>query len=54
MKTRASAHDAQIREFEITADGFVVGDHFAADQDLACEDSVAVRRLGAVRGVSER
>jgi circadian clock protein KaiC len=35
MKTRASAHDAQIREFEITADGFVVGDHFAADQDLA-------------------
>ncbi|HEX6580831.1 MAG TPA: ATPase domain-containing protein [Actinomycetota bacterium] len=35
MKTRASAHDAQIREFEISADGFVVGDHFAADQDLA-------------------
>ena len=34
MKTRASAHDPQIREFEITADGFVVGDHFAADQDL--------------------
>jgi circadian clock protein KaiC len=35
MKTRASSHDPQIREFEITADGFVVGDHFSADQDLA-------------------
>ena len=35
MKTRASAHDPQIREFEITADGFVVGDHFDAAQDLA-------------------
>jgi circadian clock protein KaiC len=35
MKTRASAHDPQIREFEITGDGFVVGEHFAADQDLA-------------------
>lgn len=34
MKTRASAHDPQIREFEITSNGFVVGDHFAADQDL--------------------
>jgi circadian clock protein KaiC len=35
MKTRASAHDPQIREFDITTEGFVVGDHFAADQDLA-------------------
>ena len=35
MKTRASAHDPQIREFEITADGFVVGNHFPADQDLS-------------------
>lgn len=34
MKTRASAHDPQIREFEITSNGFVVGDHFAAEQDL--------------------
>lgn len=34
MKTRASAHDPQIREFEITTDGFVVGDHFSAEQDL--------------------
>jgi circadian clock protein KaiC len=30
MKTRASAHDHQVREFEITSDGFVVGDHFPA------------------------
>ena len=35
MKTRASAHDPQIREFDITGDGFVVGDHFAVGQDLA-------------------
>jgi circadian clock protein KaiC len=35
MKTRASAHDPQIREFEITANGFVVGNHFPAEQDLA-------------------
>jgi circadian clock protein KaiC len=35
MKTRASAHDPQIREFEITSNGFVVGDHFSAEQDLA-------------------
>jgi circadian clock protein KaiC len=34
MKTRATAHDPQIREFDITSDGFVVGRHFAADQDL--------------------
>ena len=34
MKTRASAHDPQIREFEITSDGFVVGDQFSPDLDL--------------------
>lgn len=34
MKTRASSHDPQIREFEITSDGFVVGEHFPAEQDL--------------------
>jgi circadian clock protein KaiC len=35
MKTRASAHDPEIREFDITSDGFVVGEHFSADQDLS-------------------
>jgi circadian clock protein KaiC len=34
MKTRASAHDPQIREFEITSDGFVVGDQFSPEVDL--------------------
>jgi hypothetical protein len=34
MKTRASAHDPQIREFEITSDGFVVGDQFSPELDL--------------------
>jgi circadian clock protein KaiC len=34
MKTRASAHDSQIREFEITSEGFVVGEQFSVDQDL--------------------
>lgn len=35
MKTRASAHDPEIREFEITSDGFIVGDRLSADQDLS-------------------
>jgi circadian clock protein KaiC len=34
MKTRASAHDPQIREFEITSNGFVVGEQFAPELDL--------------------
>ena len=34
MKTRASAHDPQIREFEITSEGFVVGDQFSPELDL--------------------
>ena len=35
MKTRASAHDPQIREFEITSEGFVVGDQFSPETDLS-------------------
>jgi circadian clock protein KaiC len=34
MKTRASAHDPHIREFEITSEGFVVGDQFSSEVDL--------------------
>lgn len=34
MKTRASAHDQNVLEFEITSDGFVVGDQFSAEVDL--------------------
>ena len=34
MKTRASAHDNEVREFEITSDGFVVGDEFSAETSL--------------------
>jgi circadian clock protein KaiC len=34
MKTRASAHEPEIREFEITSDGFIVGEQFSSDQDL--------------------
>jgi circadian clock protein KaiC len=34
MKTRGSAHDPAIREFEITSDGFVLGEEFAPDQSL--------------------
>jgi circadian clock protein KaiC len=34
MKTRASAHDPHIREYEINSNGFVVGDQFSPEQDL--------------------
>lgn len=34
VKTRASAHDPRIREFEITSRGFVLGEQFATDQSL--------------------
>lgn len=34
MKTRGSAHDPRIRQFEITSEGFVLGDQFSADQTL--------------------
>lgn len=34
MKTRGSAHDPRILEFEITPSGFVLGERFAADQSL--------------------
>ena len=32
LKSRASAHDPEIREFEITPDGIVLGDPIAGDQ----------------------
>ncbi len=31
LKSRASAHDPEIREFEITPDGIVLGDPIASD-----------------------
>lgn len=34
LKTRGSAHDPQIRQFEITADGFALGQHFQPEQSL--------------------
>ena len=35
MKTRASAHDPRILEFEITSNGIELGEQFADDQSLA-------------------
>ncbi|HWF14901.1 MAG TPA: ATPase domain-containing protein [Acidimicrobiales bacterium] len=35
LKTRGSAHDPRIRQFEITSDGLSLGDQFLADQSLA-------------------
>ena len=32
LKSRASAHDPDVREFEITPDGIVLGDPIAGDQ----------------------
>jgi circadian clock protein KaiC len=34
LKTRGSAHDPQIRQFEITADGFCLGKQFQPEQSL--------------------
>jgi circadian clock protein KaiC len=34
LKTRGSAHDPQIRQFEITAQGFSLGKHFQPEQSL--------------------
>ena len=34
LKTRGSAHDPLIRQFEITSAGFTLGDRFLADQSL--------------------
>ena len=34
VKTRASAHDPRIREFEITSEGIGLGDEFALGQSL--------------------
>lgn len=34
IKTRASRHDTRIRQFDITPEGFQVGDSFAGDQSL--------------------
>jgi circadian clock protein KaiC len=34
LKTRGSAHDPQIRQFEITADGLCLGQHFRPEQSL--------------------
>jgi circadian clock protein KaiC len=35
LKSRASAHDPEIREFDITADGIVLGDPIAPDDVAA-------------------
>jgi len=32
LKSRASAHDPEIREYDITPDGIVLGDPVASDQ----------------------
>jgi circadian clock protein KaiC len=34
MKTRASAHDPRIRQFDITSEGLVLGDRFSSDQSF--------------------
>ncbi len=34
LKTRGSAHDPRMRQFEITSDGFALGDAFLAEQSL--------------------
>ena len=34
LKTRGSAHDPLIRQFEITSAGFTLGDRFLSDQSL--------------------
>lgn len=34
LKTRGSAHDARIRQFDITPDGFVLGEQFSPEQSL--------------------
>jgi circadian clock protein KaiC len=34
LKTRASTHDPRIRQFDITADGFILGAPFAPEQSL--------------------
>jgi circadian clock protein KaiC len=34
LKTRGSAHDPQIRQFEITAEGLSLGQHFQPEQSL--------------------
>ena len=34
LKSRASAHDSEIREFDITADGIVLGDPIAPGKDI--------------------
>ncbi len=34
LKTRGSAHDPLIRQFEITSAGFTLGDRFLPDQSL--------------------
>jgi len=34
LKTRGSAHDARIRQFDITPDGFVLGEQFSREQSL--------------------
>ena len=35
LKTRGSAHQQQIRQFDITPNGFILGDQFQADQSLS-------------------
>jgi circadian clock protein KaiC len=34
LKTRASMHDPEIRQFQITSDGITVGERFASEQSV--------------------
>jgi circadian clock protein KaiC len=34
LKTRGSAHDPLIRQFDITSEGLALGDRFLPDQNL--------------------
>lgn len=34
LKTRGSAHDQRLRQFNISSDGLSVGEQFTADQSL--------------------
>ncbi len=34
LKARGSAHDPSTRQYEITTDGVILGDHFNANQEL--------------------
>jgi len=34
LKTRGSSHDPRIRQFDITSEGFILGDQFLPEQSL--------------------